>query len=286
MEENIFVMTEERAAVQEIRPLRVAILNLMPTKIATETQLLRLLGNSALQVEITLLQTATYQARHTDASHMLMHYVSFEQVRDQRFDGLIITGAPVEHLPFEAVDYWGELCAIMDWAETHVTGCMYICWGAQAAMYHRFGVPKHALPQKMFGVFEHRVLEPQAGLFKGFDDRFFAPHSRHTETRRSDVERVPELMVLSESDDAGIHMVGTRDGRHVFITGHSEYDPLTLKAEYDRDIAKGLPIQVPCNYYPNDDPSRVPMVRWRAHANVLFSNWLNYHVYQVASLGL
>jgi homoserine O-succinyltransferase len=279
--ENVFVMGEERAARQDIRPMRVAILNLMPTKIATETQLLRLLGNSALQVDVTLLHTATHESKNVDAEHLLEHYTTFERVRDQKFDGLIITGAPVEQMPFEEVDYWPEIAAIIDWAETAVSSTLNICWGAQAALYRRYGIPKHPLPRKMFGVFEHRTLAPTDRLMRGFDDVFLAPHSRHTEVRRADIDRVDEIAILAESDEAGVYIVGSSDGRHVFVTGHSEYDPLTLKAEYDRDVARGLPIDVPKNYYPDDDPSRAPLVRWRGHANLLFANWLNYHVYQV-----
>ncbi len=279
--ENVFIMGEERAEHQDIRPLRVAILNLMPTKIATETQLLRLLGNSALQVDVTLLHTATHEAKNTDAEHLLTHYNTFEEVRNDKFDGLIITGAPVEQLEFEAVDYWPELVEIMDWAEMNVESTFYICWGAQAGLYHHYGIPKYPLPAKMFGVFEHRTLIPTEKLLRGFDDTFLAPHSRHTEIRRADLEKVPELQILAESDEAGIYIVGSQDGRHLFITGHSEYDPLTLKGEYDRDVNKGLPISVPRNYYPNDDPSQTPRVRWRGHANLLYANWLNYYVYQV-----
>lgn len=279
--ENVFVMGEERAARQDIRPMRVAILNLMPTKIATETQLLRLLGNSALQVDVTLLHTATHESKNVDAEHLLEHYTTFERVRDRKFDGLIITGAPVEQMPFEEVDYWPEIAAIIDWAETAVSSTLNICWGAQAALYRRYGIPKHPLPRKMFGVFEHRTLAPTDRLMRGFDDVFLAPHSRHTEVRRADIDKVGEIAILAESDEAGVYIVGSSDGRHVFVTGHSEYDPLTLKAEYDRDVARGLPIDVPKNYYPDDDPSRAPLVRWRGHANLLFANWLNYHVYQV-----
>ena len=280
-QENVFVMSDERAEHQDIRPLRVAILNLMPTKIQTETQLLRLLGNSALQVEVTLLHTATHESKNTDAEHLLNHYDTFEDVRDQKFDGLVITGAPVETLPFEEVDYWPELCQIMDWADTNVYSTFYICWGAQAGLHHRYGIPKYSLPRKMFGVFEHRTLVPTEKLLRGFDDVFLAPHSRHTEIRRADLERVPELQILAESDEAGIYMVGALDGRHFFITGHSEYDPLTLKGEYERDVKKGLPINIPRNYFPNDDPSKPPQVRWRGHASLLFANWLNYYVYQL-----
>lgn len=278
--ENIFVIDEERALHQDIRALRVAILNLMPTKIATETQILRLLSNSPIQVEITLLHTATHESKNTDAEHLLEHYVTFEEVKNQKFDGLIITGAPVEQLPFEEVDYWEELKQIMDWSETNVESTFHICWGAQAGLYHKYGIPKYDLSHKMFGVFEHRLLNRTESLMRGFDDIFLAPHSRHTEIRRADIEQHSELQILAESDDAGVYIVSDKDGRNLYITGHSEYDPLTLKAEYDRDVNKGLPIHVPKNYYPNDDPGNMPNVRWRGHANLLYSNWLNYYVYQ------
>jgi len=281
--ENVFIMDEDRANHQDIRALRVAILNLMPTKIATETQLLRLLSNSALQVEITLLHTATYESKNTDSDHLLNHYVTFDDIRHEKFDGLIITGAPVEQMPFEEVDYWNELTQILVWADTNVESNFYICWGAQAALYQRYGIPKYDLPRKMFGVFEHHILSSAVGaepLLRGFDDIFFAPHSRHTEIRSEDVAKVNEIQILAESDEAGVYIVGSKDGRHIFVTGHSEYDPFTLKAEYDRDINKGLPIHVPKNYYPNDDPAQTPNVRWRGHANLLYSNWLNYYVYQ------
>ncbi len=279
--ENIFIMDEERATHQDIRPLRVAILNLMPTKASTETQLLRLLSNSALQVEVTLLHTATHESKNTDADHLLNHYLTFDDIRNEKFDGLIITGAPVEQIPFEEVEYWDELTHILNWAEANVESTFHICWGAQAGLYHRYGIPKYDLPYKMLGVYEHRVLSPTESLLRGFDDIFFAPHSRHTEIRRKDIEKVADLQILAESDEAGIYILGTKDGRHLFITGHSEYDPLTLKAEYDRDIHKGLPIHVPKNYYPDNDPTQTPNVRWRGHANLLYSNWLNYYVYQV-----
>lgn len=279
--ENIFVMDEERAIHQDIRALRVAILNLMPTKIATETQLLRLLSNSALQVEVTLLHTATYDSKNTDAEHLLAHYLTFEDIQNEKFDGLIITGAPVEQMAFEEVEYWDELTDIMDWAETNAESTLHICWGGQAGLYHRYGIPKYDLPHKMFGVFEHCVLSRTESLLRGFDDIFLAPHSRHTEIRRSDVEKIDDLNILAEAEEAGLYILATRDGRHIYVTGHSEYDPLTLKGEYDRDINKGLPIHVPQNYYPNNDPTQTPNVRWRGHANLLFSNWLNYYVYQV-----
>ncbi len=279
--ENIFVMGEDRAVHQDMRPLRVAILNLMPTKIATETQLLRLIGNTALQVEITLLHTASHESKNTSAEHLLSHYRSFAQVRKQKFDGLIVTGAPVELMPFEEVDYWPELTEILDWAGTHVFSKLYICWGAQAALYHHYGIPKYSLARKVFGVFPHRVLARYHRLMRGFDDVFLAPHSRHTEVRRADIEHVRDLVVLAESDEAGIYVVASQDGRQTFVTGHSEYDVLTLKGEYDRDLANGLPIDVPRHYFPDDDPARPPLVRWRGHANLLFSNWLNYFVYQM-----
>lgn len=280
LNENIFVMDEDRAAHQDIRPLKIAILNLMPTKITTETQYLRLLGNTAIQVEVTLVRTNSHQSKNTPEEHLISFYQTFETIRRQKFDGLIITGAPVEHMAFEEVDYWEELKEIMDWGLQNVFSLFYVCWGAQAALYHQFEIPKYPLPSKMFGVFPHRVLERKARLMRGFDDVFFAPHSRHTEIRRADVEKNPELVILAESDEAGIYILGTRDGRQVFVTGHSEYDPLTLKTEYDRDVAAGLPIAVPVNYFPGDDPSRPPIVRWRGHAHLLFANWINYYVYQ------
>ncbi len=278
--ENIFVMGENRALHQDIRPLKIAILNLMPTKIATETQLLRLIGNSPLQVEITLLRTATHESKNTPEEHLLTFYQTISEIEDQRFDGLIITGAPVEQMPFEEVDYWPELQYIMDWREHNVFATMYVCWGAQAGLYHHFGVPKYPLAEKMFGVFPHTINYPRLPLFRGFDDVYFAPHSRHTEIRRADIEQVPDVEILSESTEAGVYIVATRDGRQIFVTGQSEYDPLTLKSEYDRDVRLGLPIKVPRNYYPNDDPTCPPVVRWRGHSNLLFVNWLNYYVYQ------
>ena len=278
--ENIFVMSEARATQQDIRPLQVAILNLMPTKIKTETQLLRLIGNTPLQVEVSLLHTATHKAKNTDQEHLLNHYRTFRRVRDLKFDGLIITGAPVEYLPFEEVDYWDELTAFFDWARTNVFSTVYICWAAQAALYHRYGTPKYPLSEKKFGVFEHRTLVPTEKLLRGFDDHFLAPHSRHTEIRRADMEGIDDLHVLTESDEAGLQIVASKNGRHIYVTSHSEYDPDTLKSEYDRDVNQGLPIQIPQNYYPEDDPSQPPLVRWRGHANLLFSNWLNYYVYQ------
>ena len=279
-QENVFIMDEDRAIHQDIRALKVAILNLMPTKVATETQLLRLLSNSALQVEVTLLHTATYESKNTDADHLLNHYVTFKDIEKDKFDGLIITGAPVEQMPFEQVEYWDELNDIMNWSDENVESTFHICWGAQAGLYHRYGIPKYDLPRKMFGVFEHNVLNPTESLMRGFDDVFLAPHSRHTEIRSVDVAQVNEIQLLAESEEAGVYIVGSKDGRTLYITGHSEYDPFTLKAEYDRDVNKGLPIHVPKNYYPNDDPTQTPHVRWRGHANLLYVNWLNYYVYQ------
>jgi homoserine O-succinyltransferase/O-acetyltransferase len=278
--ENIFVMDENRAVHQDIRPLHIAILNLMPTKVATETQLLRLLGNTPLQVEITLVRTATHRSKNTSQEHLLAFYKTFSQIKNRKFDGFIITGAPVEQMAFEEVDYWNELKTIMDWTLSHVYSTFYICWGAQAGLYHWYGIPKYPLPAKQFGVYPHEVIQKNIKLLRGFDDVFYAPHSRHTEVRRADIEKVPYLDILAESDEAGVYMVATHNGRQIFVTGHSEYDPFTLKSEYDRDVNLGLPIQTPKNYFPDDDPQRTPLVRWRGHANLLFANWLNYYVYQ------
>jgi len=278
--ENVFIMHEKRAIRQDIRPLRIAILNIMPQKVITETQLLRLLANTPLQVEIVLLYPETHQSKNTSQDHLDNFYQTFADVCQQRFDGMIITGAPVELLDFEQWNYWDELKAIMEWTRTHVYSTFHICVGAQAGLYYHYGIPKHPLPHKMFGVFEHKVCESNRPLLRGFDDVFYAPHSRHTEVLRSDVEKVNDLEILAESDEAGIYIVSSIDGRQIFVTGHSEYDPLTLKSEYERDKAKGLSIQVPANYFPNDDPSKTPRVLWRSHGNLLFSNWLNYHVYQ------
>lgn len=278
--ENIFVMTTSRAAQQDIRPLHIAVLNLMPTKVVTETQLLRVIGNTPLQVEVTLLRTATHLSKHTPLEHLETFYKTFDEIQDTSFDGLIITGAPVEQLEYESVFYWQELTAIMDWAQKHVFSTMYICWAAQAGLFYRYGVEKYPLPSKMHGVFAHRVLNKQAPLVRGFDDVFNAPHSRHTEVRMEDLVRVPELEVLACSDEAGAYLIASRDGKHVFVTGHCEYDADTLKNEYERDRAKGMDMPVPRHYFPDDDPSREPMVTWRSHANLLFANWLNYYVYQ------
>lgn len=284
--ENIFVMGEHRAQAQDIRPLKIIILNLMPTKIETETQILRLLGNSPLQVDITLLHPASYIPKNTPLEHLLSFYLTFEQIRDKKFDGMIITGAPVEQMEFEEVDYWPELENILDWKETNVFSTFHICWGAQAGLYHKYGIPKYDLPKKMFGVFPHHITQNHTMLMRGFDDQFYAPVSRHTEVRRADIDQVPDLRILAESDEAGVYLVISQDKRQVYVTGHSEYDPLTLKREYDRDIQKGLPIEVPKNYFPQDDPSREPLVRWRGHANLLYANWLNYHVYEMTPYDL
>lgn len=279
-QENIFVMGERRAQQQDIRPLKIAILNLMPTKIATETQLLRLIGNSPLQVEITLLRMATHDSKNTPEEHLLTFYQTIDDVEAQRFDGLIVTGAPVEQMPYEDVDYWQELTRIFEWRKHHAFATMYICWGAQAGLYYNYGIPKYPLPEKMFGVFPHTLNYKNVPLFRGFDDLFYVPHSRHTEVRRSDIETVDDLEILSESEESGVYIASSKDGRQIFVTGHSEYDPLTLKGEYDRDMRLGLPIKVPRNYYPKDDPTQNPRVLWRGHSNLLFVNWLNYYVYQ------
>jgi homoserine O-succinyltransferase len=278
--ENIFIMDEDRAVHQDIRPLKIAILNLMPTKIATETQLLRLIGNTPLQVEVTLLRTRTHESKNTPEEHMQAFYRTFDTVATEKFDGMIITGAPIEHLPFEQVDYWDELTEIINWSHRHVFSTFYICWGAQAALYHQFGINKVALPAKQFGVFPHQIVRKNVKLLRGFDDVFYVPHSRHTEVRREDLENEPGIEVLAVSDEAGVYISQTRDERQIFVSGHSEYDPLTLKKEYDRDIGLGLPISIPKNYFPNDDPSQPPQVRWRGHAHLLYANWLNYYVYQ------
>ncbi|MHC1694472.1 MAG: homoserine O-succinyltransferase [Eubacteriales bacterium] len=278
--EDIFVMTELKAVHQDIRPLRIIILNIMPTKVVTETQLLRLLSNTPLQIEVTFLQTATYQAKNTSVEHLSAFYKSFEQVKDEKFDGLIITGAPVENLSFEDVAYWPELCSIMEWSKKNVYSTMHICWGAQAGLYYHYGIHKHPLDEKMFGVFEHKVLFPSHPLLRGFDEIFMAPHSRHTEVRRQDIENVPELTILTESPRAGVHIVCSYDNRNFYITGHSEYDYDTLSREYFRDVEKGLEIRMPENYFPGDDATVSPRNTWRAHAHLLFNNWLNFFVYQ------
>ncbi|MCL2508193.1 MAG: homoserine O-succinyltransferase [Oscillospiraceae bacterium] len=278
--ENVFVMTESHAMTQDIRPLRIILLNLMPTKVETETQLLRLLGNSPLQVEVELLQTASHISKNTAQEHMLKFYKVFGDVKHERFDGMIVTGAPVELLPFEDVDYWPELCEIFEWSKTNVYSTFHICWGAQAALYYHYGVPKYELKEKMFGVFPHRPLDTFHPLLRGVDDVYFIPHSRHTETRMSDIALVSDLQVLSYSDIAGVHLISDMACRNFYATGHSEYDRGTLSREYFRDVNKGLLINVPCNYFPDDDPAKEPVVTWRGVGNLLFSNWLNYFVYQ------
>lgn len=284
--ENIFVMDESRALSQDIRPLRIAILNLMPTKIETEIQLLRLIGNTPLQVEIVLVHPETYQAKNTPADYLYRFYHTFSGIKQQRFDGLIITGAPVEQMEFEQVAYWEELTQIMEWSKKHVTSVLHICWGAQAGLYYHYRIPKYQLPAKQFGVFSHYAAYANIPLLRGFDDRFYMPHSRHTEIRRQDIDKVEELVILAESEEAGVCIVANKDGSQIFVTGHAEYDPDTLKSEYDRDLRKGLPIEIPKNYYPQDDPNQPPLVLWRSHANLLFSNWLNYYVYQVTPYDL
>jgi len=279
-DENIFVITETRALTQDIRPLQLLILNLMPTKIVTETQLIRLLGNTPLQVEVELLKTSTHKSKNTSEEHMLTFYKTFDSVKDRKFDGMVITGAPVEHLAFEEVEYWDELCEIMEWSKTHVTSTFHICWGAQAALYYHYGIKKHPLNEKLFGIFEHTVDRKSSMLFRGFDDVFSVPHSRHTTVLREDIEKVPELKILASSKEAGVYAVATDRGRQIFITGHSEYDADTLKKEYLRDKNAGLPISIPKNYFPNDDDTKEPIVTWRSCANLQYSNWLNYFVYQ------
>lgn len=279
-DENVFVMHEDRAIHQDIRALKIVILNLMPTKIQTETQILRLLGNTPLQVDITLLHIEEHKSKNTSNEHLESFYKTFKDIKDEKFDGMIITGAPIEHLEYEEVDYWNQLKEIMDFSVNNVTSTLHICWGAQAGLYYHFGIPKYHLPKKMFGVFKHNVLADGINILRGFDNEFYVPHSRHTEILREDINKVPELHILCESEESGVHMVIAKNGKQIFVTGHSEYDPLTLKSEYDRDVDKGLQIDVPLHYFPEDNPKAEPIVKWRAHANLLFSNWLNYYVYQ------
>ena len=278
--ENIFVMDTSRASHQDIRPLRIVILNLMPIKITTETDLIRLLSNTPLQVELKLMKLRSHTSKNTPVEHMRVFYEPFESLRDEKFDGFIITGAPLEQMEFEDVEYWKELTEIMDWARTHVTSTLFICWAALAALYHYYGVPKHGLSEKMFGIFKHQTTGEPLPIFRGFDDEFYAPHSRHSEVRKADILKHPELKILSESDEAGVFMASARNGREIFITGHMEYSPDTLDKEYRRDLDKGLPIEKPKHYYRNDDPAQGPLDRWRAHANLFYQNWLNYYVYQ------
>ena len=280
LNENIFTITERRAMTQDIRPLRILVLNLMPTKIVTETQLARVLGNTPLQVEMELLKTSTHTAKNTAPEHMLAFYKTFDQVKDERFDGMVITGAPVENMPFEEVSYWAELCEIMEWSKSHVTSTLHICWGAQAGLYYHYGIDKVPLSEKMFGIFPHKVTHTGSILFRGFDDEFMVPHSRHTTVNREDVAAVEGLKILAESEEAGLFAVSTDKGRQIFIMGHAEYDADTLATEYFRDKNLGLPIKVPVNYFPDDDDTKTPKVTWRSSANLLYSNWLNYFVYQ------
>lgn len=280
IKENIFIMNESRALSQDIRPLKIGILNLMPTKITTEVQLLRLLGNTPLQIDITLLHSQTYNSKNVSSDYLNTFYKTFDDIKDQKFDGFIITGAPVENMEFENVAYWDELKKIMDWTKENVTSTLHICWGAQAGLYHHYGIPKYPLEKKMFGVFKHTLNRKDLQLIRGFDDEFLIPHSRHTEVLREDIEKVDKLEIISESEDSGVYMVISKDGKEIYLTGHSEYDAETLKSEYDRDIKEGKPIEIPVNYYPEDNPSKDPKLTWRSHASLLFSNWLNYYVYQ------
>ena len=279
-QENIFVMTQTRATTQDIRPLEIVVLNLMPTKIVTETQLTRLLGNTPLQVHLELMHTRSHRSKNVAEDHLLTFYKTFEELKDRKFDGMVITGAPVEHMDFEDVDYWDELCQIMEWSKTHVHSTFHICWGAQAGLYYHYGIQKQLLESKLFGVYPHKADYKRSILLRGFDDTFYVPHSRHTTIRREDIESVPELKILASSEEAGVYAVMNKEGHQIFITGHAEYDPLTLQSEYLRDKAQGKLISIPENYYPDDDDTKEPIVRWRGHANLLFSNWLNYFVYQ------
>ena len=279
-DENIFVMTETRAITQDIRPLKILLLNLMPKKIETETQLSRLLGNSPLQVDFEFIHTKSHVSKNTSAEHLFTFYKTFDDVKDKTFDGMIITGAPVEQMPFEEVEYWNELCEIMEWTKTHVHSTFHICWGAQAALYYHYGVKKYPLKEKLFGIFPHKADYKKSILLRGFDDVFMVPQSRHTTIKTEDVAAVPELKILASNEQCGIYAIATEGGKQIFITGHSEYDADTLKNEYLRDVAAGLPIHVPENYFPDDDPTKDPVVSWRSHANLLYSNWLNYFVYQ------
>lgn len=279
--ENIFVMSEKKAMHQDIRPLKIAIVNLMPTKITTETQLLRLLGNSPLQVEFDFVSMKSHQSKNTPPEHLKTFYKNFEEIKKSKYDGMIITGAPVENLDFEDVDYWEELQQIMEWSKTNVTSTLHICWAAQAGLFYHYGIPKYTLSEKCSGVFLHKVNRKTSKLVRGFDNEFYAPHSRYTEVRREDIKKHKELEILAESEEAGVYIIFTRGGRRIFVTGHAEYDADTLKAEYERDISRGIDPNIPKHYFPNDDPSKKPIVRWRSHANLLFSNWLNYFVYQI-----
>ena len=278
--ENIFVMDDSRATSQDIRPLRIVILNLMPLKITTETDLVRLLSNTPLQMEIYFMKLKSHTSKNTPIEHMMMFYKDFDVLEKEKFDGMIITGAPIEHLEFEDVEYWNEISKIFAWANTHVTSTMYICWAAQAGLYYHYGVPKYQLPKKMFGIFQQHTLQPQIPLFRGFDDVFYMPHSRHTEVRREDIEKHNELEIVAESPDSGVSIVMARGGRQIFVTGHMEYSPYTLDSEYRRDLGKRDDVDMPKNYYRDNDPQKAPNVTWSAHANLLFSNWINYYIYQ------
>lgn len=279
-EENIFVMHETRAIHQDIRPLNIVILNLMPNKIATETQLLRVLGNTPLQVDISLIHPKTHQSKNTPAEHLKTFYRTIDEIKDEKYDGMIITGAPVEHLSYEEVDYWPEFKEIMDWTVHNVTSTLHICWGAQAALYHHYGIEKVPMEKKVFGVFPHRIVRPKSKLLRGFDDLFYVPHSRYTDIRKEDVEKFDELEILAESEEAGLYIIARKDGKQIFVSGHSEYDACTLRDEYERDLKKGISIDIPVNYFPNDDPTQSPIQTWRSNGYLLFSNWLNYYVYQ------
>lgn len=279
-DEHIFVMTQKRALTQDIRPLKIIILNLMPTKIETETQILRCLSNTPLQIEVELMQTSTYISKHTSEEHMLAFYKTFDEIRDQRYDGMIITGAPVEMMDFEEVEYWEELCSIMEWSKSHVHSTFHICWGAQAGLYYHYGIQKHVLPEKISGIFSHRMLNPKSRLFRGLDEYFNVPHSRHTTVYATDIKKVPELKIMAESDEAGVYMVSNESGSQFFVMGHSEYDADTLKKEYFRDLDKGMNPQIPKHYFPDDDPGKTPVLTWRSHGMLIYSNWLNYFVYQ------
>lgn len=278
--ENIFVIDSSRASAQDIRPLKITILNLMPLKITTETDLIRLLSNTPLQVDISFIKLRSHTPKNTPIEHMMQFYENFDEMKNNRYDGMIVTGAPVENLPFKKVEYWKEITEIFDWARTHVTSTMFICWAAQAGLYHYYDIPKYPLLKKMFGVFEFRPKDPLNPIFRGFDDVFYAPHSRHTEVKREDIIKVPSLEILAESPEAGVHMVMGRGGREIFVMGHAEYSPYTLDSEYKRDLAKGLPIEIPNNYYLQNNPNNPPLVKWRGHGNLMFTNWLNYFVYQ------
>lgn len=285
-DEHIFVMTEKRALTQDIRPLKIVILNLMPTKIETETQILRCFSNTPLQIEVDLLQTSTYTSKNTSEEHMLAFYKTFDEIKDHRYDGMIITGAPVEMMDFEDVEYWDELCEIMEWSKQHVHSTFHICWGAQAGLHYHYGIKKHILDHKVSGVFKHWVLNPKSRMFRGFDTYFYVPHSRHTEVLAEDIERIPELKIMAASDEAGVHIVGNESGSQFFVMGHAEYDANTLAQEYFRDLNKGMNPEIPYNYFPQDDPAKAPEITWRAHGMWIYSNWLNYFVYQTTPYSL